>query len=253
MPKQDSRMTAAALDAVEEFFTAIAINENEMVRGFLEMEPTLIYARNEIGNTVVQSLILSGQRVDLATLRVILEATQETGVLPDYRLQNEDGDNTYVSLQVHAGETLNRDFAAAIGVHLSTPSASSSAYTSGQHAALSQAENAYFNGNQAHKMISKIAGKSTIYTALTDEPTYGDELKDLLSKQSLFYNLDGQQKFNSMNAEVDAILKDISFAPANPFIFSGLESEPALVVIPQELSDLFGKVYDYFFANHDHQ
>lgn len=252
MPKQDSRMTEDAKELVEDFFVLIANNNNDSLRDALELEPTLIYARDEIGDTAIQSLIVMGRPTDLVTLRVILEVIQETRVLPDYTQTNNRGDNTYVSLQVHAGETLNRDFAAAIGVHLSTPSASSSVYTSAQHAALSEAEDAYFNGNQAHKMISKIAGKATIYTALTDESTYGDELKDLFSKQSLFYNLDGLQKFNSMNAEVDTILKDLSFAPAKPFIFNGLESEPALIIIPQELSDLFGKVYDYFFANHDH-
>lgn len=263
---QDSRMTEDAKDAVEEFFISVANNNNEEVREFLELEPTLIYARDENGSTAIHCLIVMGRPADLATLRAILEVAQQNNVLPDYRLPDNDGHNAYQMLQVHAGQELNIEFAAAIGIHVTTR-ITNSVYTEEEYEDLQrtadeyfrdlntrdtlQRENAYFNGNPNHRLIEQMGGGAKIYTALIDE-TYSNSMKDLFAGNKLLTNFDDEKKFNQMNAEVDAFLKSVSFAPKTSFLLSSLESD-SLIIIPQEISDIFGKIYDYFLGNSDHQ
>ena len=215
---QDSRMTEDAKDAADAFLSAVAANDNEMVRGFLEMEPTLIYSRDENGNTAISELILRGTPEDLITLRAILEVAEQNDVLPDYNIRNNNGYSAYQMLQVHAGEELNIQFAAAIGIHVTTR-LTGNVYTDEEYARLRaqedeyfrerdereaqrQREDGYFNGNRNHQFLEDVNKGARINTALVDDQSDSFRLKDL------FNNLNKEKNINQINAEVDEILKN---------------------------------------------
>lgn len=256
---QDSRMTEDALEFSEGFLIAVANNKNQEVQEFLELEPTLIYARDELGNTAINDLIIGGTQADLDTLRIILEVAQENGVLPDYRLANNRGHDAYHALQVHMEELatgLNDRFIELVDPALyariiARIDAEEIATQAAERDALHAREEDYFDRNPNHELTQQLANGARIYTALTEEST-NDAFKDLFTKQSSFYNFDEEKKFNAMNAELDAILKGFSFTP-KPISFVNLESDLSIIVIPQEISDFLGKFYEYFFENHDHQ
>jgi hypothetical protein len=256
---QDSRMTEDAKDAADAFLSAVVANDNEMVRGFLEMEPTLIYSRNKFESTAIHYLIVDGTPEDLTTLRAILEVAEQNDVLPDYNIRNNNGHNAYHALQVHVRDPLNHEFAAAIGIHLTTR-LTGNVYTDEEYARLrAQADEYfrerdereaqrqrgedYFNGNSNHQFLEDVNKGARINTAIVDDQSDSFRLKDL------FNNLNTEKNTNQINAEVDEILKTFSFS--TPFAMGSFESEEFLILIPQALSNFFHKIYQYIFGDDD--
>lgn len=279
---QDSRMTEEAKESAEDFLDSIALcDEPDLVEFALDLlreHPTLIYARDENGNTAINHAIVSGTQNNLIALRAILAVARENEVLPDFRIENEDGGNAYHMLQVHVDRRINDEFAAELGIdvsdineryeqrceqrrieeveHLEAVAARAREIWNAQleREAQQRREDEYFNDNPRHKTIDKLTtGKTTIYTALTDEPTYSDELKDLFSKQNYLFNpnnFDAQKEMNKMEAEMKDILEGFSFTPKS-FAFASLESESSFIIIPQDLGNFFYKLHDYLFGNQD--
>lgn len=76
-----------------------------------------------------------------------------------------------------------------------------------------------------------------------------DDQSDSFRLKDLFNNLNKEKNINQINAEVDEILKTFSFS--TPFAMGNFESEESLILIPQDLSNFFNKIYQYIFGDDD--
>ena len=244
---QDPRLTEDALECVEMFFQCVAANSHDQITEFLELEPTLAYARDEDGDTALYYATARGREANIETARILMAHGAEPGP-----------SNVGTSLQLIADLDMMRQMAEVVGIHI--PVHHSSAYTTDQYAASRVQEDAYFNSRSTqdrHKTIDKIA-KTTTYTALTSEPTYGEELNNLFKNMNPL-NMYEQEKFDQMSFESShPLLKGISFAP---MMFEKASSNDlSIIVIPKEIVDFgyeqftntIGKLhelYDQYFGH----
>lgn len=254
-----TEMTEDAREYFPGLMSAIAKKKYDTVKQFLELEPTMLLGREANGQTVFHFLIFGGTQEDLRIFRLIVQVANENNIELNFNIRDKDGWNAKTCLQLLAGNPISREFAALMGIDL-PPLEETDVYSSRERAALETREAVHREETKdLNEKIDRLtAGKkkgSSCIVSMVHEKTYGDHLQELFSKQHNFYgyrNLDEEKRINQETAEMSNLLDGISFSPKS-FALTSLESEASIIIIPQDLADILGRAYEYFFGNHQAQ
>jgi hypothetical protein len=249
MPKQDPRVTPDALEAIEDFFISLARRNNAQVKKALELDPTLIYARDENGNTALNGLILSGTRESLETARVVISAARVQGFEADVKLKSNQGADCERALKTIKDPGLRGEFTNLINTIPQAPLdiAAELRAIESHKAELRAGNEAYFDRaevKEGQKTIKKIeeSGDKKCTIMCVREITYDKELKDIFGKLEPL-NFDQQKEINRMNEEVNAQLQRFSFHS----IGRASEDDLSIIVMPTiaQLKDFVEKALDF--------
>ena len=71
-PKQDKKVKASQ-EEIEMFFVFVAANENKDMKEMLEENPSLVYAKDEQGDTALYNAVAMGKKENLETAKILME------------------------------------------------------------------------------------------------------------------------------------------------------------------------------------
>lgn len=277
MVKQDQRVIDAGVDqlTINGFFEAIAVNDNSLIQEFLQLEPTLIYARDlDTGNTAMVCLLLNPNIKEVQTLTVILDTMASQGLAPDFTLTNNHNTNARDAYNSIGNPRIQAQMNQILLNHgfniLDVAPAPTAAYTPERLAEMREREDAYFDKNKKKaEMIKRIEDGAKIKTSKKDDESSGgggkggekcvvsmafidDEpyMNTLMQQLEKLPPLSMDQK-KKIEQELYNPLEGISFAPV---VFGSGSGELSIVVIPKELAEFsleqikgfIGMIYSYF-------
>ncbi len=247
MPKQDPRVVGDALECVEMFFMCVAANSYDQITEFLELAPSLAYARDERGNTALWYAVVSRKEASFKTARILMEHGAEPGA------KNEEGEGPYYALSLIDDSRIQREMGRIIGVHFKDYSELEAAIARGERL-LNTPEARQIRENSKKEAEDKVDKKEEGSCTILNlhKITYDQDL------QKIFKN------FQLKNFDQEKALVQESFKLTS----SGLESvsistlwnfEPIssgnlpIIIMPKELvelgleqfNNLIGKLYEY--------
>jgi|GEM_PF-4420144 len=252
MVTQDSRVTSGAMEEIKDFFTCIARNSNDLVVGYIEVEPSLIYARDEVGNTFLHMLI-GREATDLETLRLALEAASEAGVIPDLTIINERGADVIRMLEVYRDDPLYNDFWVALHPYMAD-------YHDAVASAASQETDAYFNREET------IAGQEATRRVDGEKASKGDGkcIVSCLFDQNLDnnpFNLDEQKRIAQYDYQVKDYLElpNFDFSPKAYLSTISRSDDLSIIMVPsalegfsmEQITGFITQLSEYLFDNAD--
>lgn len=260
MVLQDSRVTENGLKFMETFFVCVAQNDNNSIRKLLTKLPSLIYARDENGNTVLHQLIGSKPQ-DLVTLNIILEVLTEVGWQPDLTLTNNFGTDVVGMLNVYRGDPLYNQFGGALEPYMES-------YYAASAAVLREGADAYFARTEvieARKAIKKIEdgggkkGGGSKCTIMSVHEINNDEAYSNIfgyKYNNHFFTIDDQKEMNrfaQFNEEPLPI--NFDFTPKGFALSSASSNMLPIIVIPsifegitiEQIQHYVEKISDYLF------
>jgi len=245
MPKQDSRVTADEED-IEGFHIFVASNAHADIEEMLEENPTLVYARDEHGNTALYYAVAGGREANLETARILMNHGAEPLAL------NPQGRNVGWAIQLIDDLHIQGQMGRIVGIHFNDYSRSNGALERSQEyfvrPEMTQVDNTL---NQIASSGKKAAPKKSFFSWNVQEITYDQDLTEIFKKLPAL-NMDEQKKFDQMSFATDSILKGFSFHPMM-FETASSSNDLSIVIIPKEIvefgyeqfTNLMGKLYDF--------
>ena len=236
---QDPRVKAST-DDIEDFFSFVAANEKELVIEMLEENQTLVYARDEDGDTALYCKVGRGREEDLETAEILMAYGAEP---------NES--RVGRALQLIDDPYILHRMAAIVGIDIEYKNSNN---------IIEQAE-AYFErpdlaaAKETHEKIAKPAKKKGFFSKIFNlqEIKYDNDINAIF-KNLLALNMDQQKEANKINMNIESLLKPCSLGL---FAMESSSENLPLTLIPNEflsysyeqISHILGKIQDYFYGD----
>jgi hypothetical protein len=251
MVTQDPRVTFNEED-IDDFFASIATNNNNLVAKIIAVEPSVIYARDDGGNTVLHMLI-SPHAADLETLNVVFEAAAAAGEVPDLTITNEIGADAMRMLAVLEGKEIHSDFWAALHPYMAD-------YHSAIASAASEETDAYFNREET------IEGQEATRRVDGEKASKGDGkcIVSCLFDQNLDnnpFNLDDQKRIAQYDYQVKDYLElpNFDFSPKAYLSTISRSDDLSIIMVPsalegfsmEQITGFITQLSEYLFDNTD--
>ena len=232
---QDPRVKATK-EEIEEFFVYIAGNEEALIIEMLDENPTLVYAKDEQGDTALYNTIIIGTEESLSIMNILIQRGVDIN-------QSRIGE----ALQFNMEPDIRYQMAKMVGINLKNV-LDDADDTIKASKAYNKKQDEIEQGPPNSKKETKGSGKCTIMSV--HEITYGEELQKLFQNMSQI-NMDEQKKINQATKDFYNPIIDYIFGFSPSSFYSSSKDIDILDTSNNDLSNfILGALLFYYEISH---